>query len=238
MEKERLFQFKQFAVRHARSALPVGFDGVLLGAWVDVAGANRVLDVGTGCGLIALMCTQRNPSCTVDAIDIHAPSVEEAALNFTNSPWSDRLNVKIADFCCMATDTHKYDLIISNPPFFEAGLTDVANNARLQARHNVLFGPEALITCGAKMISDKGSIALVAPYSMAQKLESTTLDNGMHIKRMCIVAGTSRKPPKRILLQICKFACECSTERLTVHTDDGNFSAAYRQLTQQFYLKF
>ena len=87
---ENVFRFKQFSCSHGRSAIKIGVDGVLAGAWADVSGCSDILDVGTGCGLIALMCAQRNPTARVLAIDIHRDSVEEAAGNFSNSLWSGR----------------------------------------------------------------------------------------------------------------------------------------------------
>ncbi len=91
MGREKVFRFKQFAVLNDRTAMKVGTDGVLLGAWCPVEGARRVLDVGTGCGVIALMVAQRNAVAVIDAIDIDPGAIEEARLNFANSAWSERL---------------------------------------------------------------------------------------------------------------------------------------------------
>ena len=117
MTREKIFRFKQFGVLNDKTAMKVGTDGVLLGAWCDVAGARRVLDVGTGCGLIALMVAQRNKGAAVTAIDIDDEAVGEARINIARSPWSDRVEALCVDFNDFAAQ-EPYDLIVSNPPFF------------------------------------------------------------------------------------------------------------------------
>lgn len=104
MTRENTFRFKQFAVLNDKTAVKVGTDGVLLGAWCDVREAKRVLDVGTGCGLIALMIAQRNADCIIDCIDIDEGAIEEAKINADNSPWSDRIHPFTADFKYFNTD--------------------------------------------------------------------------------------------------------------------------------------
>ena len=115
MGREKVFKFKRFAVVNDRSAMKVGTDGVLLGAWCPVDGAKRVLDVGTGCGVIALMVSQRNPTATIVGIDIDHDAIEEATANFGHSPWSERLTAIEGDFNEWTTD-EGFDLIVSNPP--------------------------------------------------------------------------------------------------------------------------
>ena len=126
-----MFRFKQFAVDHDRSSMKVGTDAVLLGAWCDVGGAHRVLDVGTGCGVIALMVAQRTPgSCRIHAIDIDQASVSEAQGNFLRSPWSHRLTVQLVDVNDFFSQA-SFDLIVSNPPY-------ICNKEREQMEQNVL----------------------------------------------------------------------------------------------------
>ena len=121
MGREKVFKFKQFAVLNDRTAMKVGTDGVLLGAWCPVEGARRVLDVGTGCGVIALMVAHRNTDAVIDAIDIDHDAIDEATLNFANSPWSERLTAIEGDFNNLNTAVG-YDLIVSNPPYFTDSL--------------------------------------------------------------------------------------------------------------------
>lgn len=238
-EKERLFRFKEFAVRHSRSALPVGMDGVLIGAWVDSTRATFILDAGCGCGLIALMCAQRNSQARVIGTDIHLPSVEEADANFAESPWSDRLQAMHQDFCSMnVAKRARFDLIVSNPPFFEAGVPDPQSSARLGARHAAAFGPEALLRLGAPMLTASGSIALICPVTQREQLLSIASGAGLYPRRLCEVRGRESHPPKRLLLQLSRLSGSCECSSLTIHSSGNDYTEAYRHLTAPFYLKF
>lgn len=238
-EKERLFRFKEFAVRHSRSALPVGMDGVLIGAWADCSGATRILDAGCGCGLIALMCAQRHSKARVIATDVHLPSVEEAAANFAASPWSDRLEARQQDFCEMNTERWgSFDHIVSNPPFFDAGVADPQSSARLGARHAAAFGPETLLRLGAPMLTASGSIALICPVTQREQLLSIASGAGLYPRRLCEVRGRESHPPKRLLLQLSRLSGPCECSSLTIHSSGNDYTEAYRHLTASFYLKF
>ena len=148
------FDFKQFSVANKLSAMPVSTDSVLIGAWCNVDDAFRALDVGTGTGVIALMLAQRNPNLTVDAIDIDENSTLEASDNFANSPWSNRLNISLADF----NDWQgKYDLVVSNPPFFIDGIHS-PNVARASARHAQSLTYKQLISHGFALLNDNGRL--------------------------------------------------------------------------------
>ena len=245
------FQFKQLRVEHGASALPIGFDGVLLGAWTDVGNAKRVLDVGTGCGIIALMCAQRNPTAEIIGIDIHPDSVREASENFHNSPWSGRLEAKLLDYNALTASDLKWgsgiDLIISNPPFFNtgiqhnkaAGLTAAYSNyrSRLAARHIDKFGPQILIEHGSKLLTEKGSISLIFPAGLERELISVSHNVGLFVRRICRVSNTRRVKPKRILFQVSRQFGDCNIEEMSVRDNDGAYTHQYRQLTQNFYIK-
>jgi len=135
------FRFKQFSIKNDASAMKVGTDGVLLGAWARTV-SGRVLDVGTGTGLIALMIAQREPSAFITAIDIDAPSVEEASYNFFASPWSERLSSSLCDFRTMEGC---FDQIISNPPFFIDSLKS-SDSRRSDARHTDTLSQDDMIS--------------------------------------------------------------------------------------------
>ena len=121
MAREKKFRFKQFEVLNDRTAMKVGTDGVLLGAWCPVEGMTRVLDVGTGCGVIALMVAQRNNGALIEGIDVDEGAIDEAKLNFAASPWSERLTARLQDFNVLDVE-ESYDLIVSNPPYFTNGV--------------------------------------------------------------------------------------------------------------------
>lgn len=236
MGKERLFRFKEFAVSHARSAMPVGMDGVLTGAWCDVEGVRKVLDAGCGCGLIALMCAQRAAGAEVLAIDVHADSVAEAAANFSASPWSDRLRAELSAFGDMSDGS--YDLIVSNPPFFHSGVASPARSARLAARHADTFGPLQLLVHGAGLLSSQGRISLICPAEDEESLLRATAACGLHPARICRVSSRRGCAPIRVMYEASRREGACDVGHLAIHGADGDFTPEYKALTRAFYLKF
>lgn len=245
-KKERLFRFKQFSVSHARSAMKVGVDGVLLGVWANVGdGSCRILDAGCGCGLIALMAAQRNPQAIVDAVDIDEASATEAGENFKNSPWSDRVRVRLGDFM---NETGLYDHILSNPPFFTSGV-NAYSSSRMLARHTSQdFGPVTLLTHGATILRNGGTISLIAVIEDEERLIVAGLDAGMEVHRRAHVVGREGGAPKRVMLEMIKHD-EISQQSVVVDSelicieccnDDGTFeySTEYKKLCKDFYLKF
>ncbi len=235
--KERLFRFKGFSVRHHKSAMKVGVDGVLLGAWASVPASGRVLDVGTGCGLIALMCARRSENIIVDAIDTDRDSVEEAAANFADSPWHDRLHASLADFS--EWDNGKYRLMISNPPFFDAGV-DASLSPRLAARHVGQLSPVSLLSEGRDMLEPDGRIALIAPAEMADKILEAGVKSGLSpVRRLMLFSKRDSAHPKRVLLEMGfgdGFEIEEST--LCIEERAGIYTPEYIALTRDFYLNF
>lgn len=236
--KERLFRFKQFNVSHGRSAIPIGVDGVLVGAWADCRG-DRLLDVGTGCGVIALMLAQRNPTAMVDAIDVHRPSVEEAEENFRNSPWSGRLAVKEIPFSALSSSGEKYDRIVSNPPFFNSGV-DSCESDRMKARHQGELSPYSLLEAGSGILTEDGRIAMIVPSEMADALTDFAAGKGMTLLRECYVKDHEGSPEKRVLLEFGNQPHTETgvTEHLTMFLSSGEPTDRYRRLCGQFYLKF
>lgn len=233
--KERLFRFKQFNVSHSRSALPIGVDGVLIGAWGDCSG-QRLLDVGCGCGVIALMLAQRNPDAEVYAIDIHEPSVEESNENFLNSPWSKRLKASLMDFSVMAASGEKFDRIVSNPPFFNSGVNQ-PSSARLAARHQGGLSPATLIEKGSGMLTADGRISMIVPSEMEDDLDEVASRHGLQPVRKCLVRDHETSPYKRIMLEYGKNG-DIIRENITMFEPDGTPTDRYRYLCGQFYLKF
>lgn len=211
----------------------VGTDAVLLGAWCSVQDARRVLDVGTGCGVVALMVAQRCPSACVDAIDIDAPSVEEAGRNFAASPWSHRLRAAKADF--NEWTGVGYDLIVCNPPFFVNGLPS-PDVARARARHTVTLDYARLIAHARDLLATAGCLAIVTPASVrAQVIEHATFQS-MDIARLCEVASVEGREPKRLLWELTPAWAAMTRERVTIKDAHAVYTDAYRSLCQAFYL--
>lgn len=243
--KERVFRFKQFSVRHAKSAMKVGVDGVLIGAWATTAAPDnavcKVLDAGCGCGLIALMIAQRNPMAQILAIDIDSPSVEEATKNVEDSPWSDRIIVEMGDFKSIVG---KFDHIISNPPFFESGLAKPAT-PRETARHSTDgFGPMTLIVKSCELLSAQGILSIIVPAQQSDYYINEAERRGLALHRRTVVFGRKGTPPKRVLLEFSMGGDNKSLEDnkldIEVVTPQGEwaFSPEYLKLCSEFYLKF
>ena len=236
MAERGIFRFKAFACRHYGSSMRIGVDAVLLGSWVDSRGSH-ILDVGTGCGVIALMLAQRNPEAHITAVDIHRPSVDEAARNFADSPWHDRLEAREEDFSMRQPDCG-YDLIISNPPYFNAGIRS-PHTVRESARHDGSLSPLSLISKGCGMLSPGGRIAMVVPYDRAQEIICAASECGMSLIRRTDVKGNPSARFKRSLLE---FGNEVGhtpmTDSLVLEESPGVPTDEHRTLCRDFYLYY
>lgn len=233
------FKFKQFTVFHDLCAMKVGTDGVLLGAWCDVQLKKRVLDIGTGTGLISLMIAQRNQEVMIDAVEIEPDAARQAVVNFEKSPWTNRLKVFGTDFIHFASEaTCKYDLIVSNPPYFENALKADCNK-RSQARHTDSLPYEQLISRSASLLSDNGTLALIYPIEMDLKIQELALLNKLTCSRRTVVKGNPLVAPKRMLAEFKPFGLtgECIENELIVETERHQYTSDYITLTRAFYLK-
>lgn len=239
MPRNNYFQFKQFRIVQERSAMKVGMDGVLLGAWANAAGAERILDIGTGTGLIALMMAQKHPSAHIDAIEVDPEAFQEAILNVKQSPWSDRIQTEISSFQDFARQTNrKYDLIVSNPPFFTNGVK-APLESRAQARHSDSLPLDVLISGAAGLLSENGRIALVLPVESLQEIEQLCVSNRLYISSLCRVKPNPQKPEFRILIELSKSECVGKEETLMIEFEKHHdYTPEYKALTKEFYLKF
>jgi tRNA1Val (adenine37-N6)-methyltransferase len=232
------FQFKQFVVRHDRCAMKVGTDGVLLGAWVAVdCATSAVLDVGTGTGLVAMMIAQRNTAAVVDAIDIDKNACEQAAGNIENSPFRGRINVIHQSFSEYEAGK-KYDLIVSNPPFFAHSLKS-PDGQRSLARHNDTLPLKRLIGHAAGMLAERGRIALILPVSLSGELDFIIATHRLYRTRRTDVVPAEGRKPKRFLIELSPGRTpgkEPATDTLVLATNERTRTRQYRALTNDFYL--
>lgn len=243
------FRFKYFEVRHEHSSMRVGVDSITLGCWMDVSQCRRILDVGTGCGILALMCAQRNPEAEIDAIDIDEASVSEASANFKSSPWSHRLTALQADFMTdpdsetyIYNKERKYDLIISNPPYFDSGVTDPAT-PREKARHQQEFSPLSLITRGVDMLTDTGRIAMIIPRDRRDEVIECARQSGMMEARAAEVYGHKDAVCKRMLLELKKVtpnvcADNILMQKIVIEKERNVPTDEFKSLCRDFYLNF
>ena len=230
-----VFRFKQFSVDDSRSAMKVGTDGVLLGAWVSLCGSEaHILDVGTGSGVIALMLAQRTADSVIVGIDIDEPSVEDARENFGRSPWAGRMAAFCTDFTQMRQ--FPYELIVSNPPYFVNSLK-APDGRRSDARHTDTLSFAALARGAAANTSPDGRLAVVLPCEEGKIFRREALEAGFHLRRICRVRTTQRQPFKRSLMEFSKKEGELLEEQLTIQ-NSSDFTGQYKSLTQNYYLKF
>lgn len=219
--------------------MKVGVDGVLLGAWTDVSGASRILDVGAGTGLITLMMAQKNHLAEIDAVEIDPEAFQEAQFNVQQSPWPDRILLECSSFQKFAERTdRKYDLVISNPPFFANGVkAPVAGRAK--ARHDDALPLTELISGTKKLLTENGKIALVLPAGSLQELEKLTGEQQLFLSRLCRVKPNPVKPIFRILVEITKQNGPLDEEELMIEFEQHHdYTPQYKELTKDFYLKF
>lgn len=231
------FTFKQFFVAHDRCAMKVGTDGILLGSWAPVAGVKRILDIGTGSGLIALMLAQRTaPEVQVDAVELDAEAAKQAAENIQASPWAARINVYQDDVINWAAgcDRH-YQLIVSNPPYFSPGVK-CASSARDKARYTSHLDHEALLVCAKRLLSEEGFLAVVLPERPGEQFIAMASSRGWHLRLRTDIAETENKLPTRVLLAFSPRAGDTFSDRLTIRDSDNQYSPAWHGLTQDFYL--
>ena len=221
---ENMFQFKQFVIEQELCAMKVGTDGVLLGAWAR--GGQRVLDIGTGTGVIALMMAQRYPEAQVTAIDIDEGAVRQTLLNVETSPFTTQVVVRHEP---VQEHQGEYDAIVSNPPFFIDSLA-APDLQRNMARHTETLSYGQLMQAAYRLLTDDGEFSVVVPFDYRRRMEDEAIFVGFFPSRVCGVKTTDRKPVKRYLLAFRKHPCQCEEEVLTIG------DSRYQQLTQDFYL--
>jgi len=239
MPRNNYFQFKQFRIIQEQSAMKVGMDGVLLGAWADASGAERILDIGTGTGLIALMMAQKSNVTQIDAIEIDPEAFPEAFLNVQQSPWNGRIQIELSSFQEFTEQTdRKYDLIVSNPPFFTNGIKAPIEN-RAQARHSHSLPLNVLISGAARLLNENSRISLVLPIESLQEVEKLATLNVLFISRLCRVKPNPIKPEFRILIELTNSECAIQESELMIEFEKHHdYTPDYKELTQDFYLKF
>ncbi len=238
MGRNNYFRFKQFTILQEKSAMKVGTDGVLIGAWTDVSGARRILDIGTGTGLIALMMAQRS-NASVTGIEIEENAAAEALRNVQNSPWKSRITILNSSFQnFLKSAVPPFDLIVSNPPFFSNSQHSRCKSLAM-AKHNHLLPLPALASGSAELLTPDGVLSVILPASSADEFLLLTRREGLKLFRQTIVRPDDQKKPHRCLLEFSKSDRELSSAHLSIHLDDhSGYTEPYKTLTREFYLNF
>jgi tRNA1Val (adenine37-N6)-methyltransferase len=232
----KYFRFKQFTVYQDRCAMKVGTDGMLLGAWAEVSGCRRILDVGAGTGLIALMMAQRCSEAVIDAVEIDNEAYMQAKSNIEASPFADRINIFNAAFQDFArTATAAYDLIISNPPFFVSSLKSPVYKRNI-ARHDERLPLRELFEAAKLRLAPEGRIALIVPAPQHIDTEDIASATGLFCIRRTFVIPVLGKEVKRMMAEWSLRKTEdMTTEFLPLQDADGVRTAEYCELTKEFF---
>lgn len=230
------FRFKQFTVYHDRCAMKVGTDGVLLGAWTDTTNTRNALDVGVGSGLITLMLAQRSAGMFgVDAIDIDKDAILQACDNISNSPFDSIkcIESSLQDYAVSAKI--KYDLIVSNPPYFINSLLP-DNSQRALARHTNSLSIDDFFGSVNKLLSAHGKLSLIFPFQDKELLISKASDNDLFPSRITNVHTTPQADPKRVLMEFSFSEGQIIEDSLIIEKARHVYSDAFVELVKDFYL--
>jgi len=235
---DKPFQFKQFAINQDRCAMKVGTDGVLLGAWASLdMNPDSILDIGSGTGLIALMLAERSTAETIDALEIDEAAYEQCVENFEASPWGDRLfcyHAGLDEFVVEWEDT--YDLIVCNPPFYSEDVSS-GNVSRDTARQNVALPFEELLKGVSILLSVDGIFSTIIPFKEEDDFLVLAANLGLYPQKITRVKGNPTTSIKRSLLQFGCSETKVDIDTLIIELERHKYTAAYRTLTQDFYLK-
>ena len=232
------FKFKQFTVKQDKCAMKIGTDAVLLGAWASLKNNPlSVLDIGSGTGVLALMLAQRSTAELIDALEIDEKAYEQCVENFENSQWSDRLfcyHASLQEFTEEIDD--KYDLIISNPPFYQDHYKS-ENKQRDLARFEDAMPFEHLALCASKLLSDSGIFSVIIPFKQEENFINLASKANLFPNKILHVKGNSSTKTVRSLIEFSFVQSEIKTEELIVETSRHQYTQNYINLTKDFYLK-
>jgi len=225
------FKFKQFEIQQSKDVFRVGTDGVLLGALADVKSASKVLEVGTGTGLISLMLAQRNSSAEFLGIDINEEAVNLTQINFENSPFSSRLKNMHQDFKNFKADD-KFDFIVSNPPYFEESDSEKDKLARQTVELNF----QQLISKSSELLSENGVLSVIIPFEIGNIFTELAQENQLFLIRKINIKGIENSKIKRLILEFSLMRNELEESEFIIEKSPRQYSDQYLELTKEFHV--
>ena len=235
------FKFKEFTIHQDKTAMKVGTDGVLLGAWCSVDDyPDTILDIGSGTGVISLMIAQRSDAMTIDAVEVDENAYEQTVENFEKSDWGDRLYCYNATFNEFADEIGEeeetYDLIVSNPPFYTDDF-ETEDDARNKARFTSSLSFEELIRGVSKILSENGVFSVVVPFKEEESFINLTKEKKLFLNRICRVKGKVTSEIKRSLMEFSFIEKVIEEKILVIEIERHKYTEDYINLTKEFYLK-
>lgn len=234
----RPFFFKKFGMFHHRSTMRVGTDAVLFAQWVDVKSSDNALDVGTGSGIIPLILSQKGVG-KIDAVELDSDSYEEAKQNFSISAWREKLNVFNTDVRCFADDScKKYDLIVSNPPYYASDVKPIKEK-KVMARHVSTLSFRDLLLSAKKMMKDDARLAVVLPFYESRLFIKEAENLGFYLQKEFLISPIEGKEPNRVNMQFVFDNVEdVATELFVIRNNDYSYTDQYKNFLKDYYLDF
>lgn len=237
-----MFQFKQFIINDQNTAMKIGTDGILLGSWVNVYNSTKIIDIGTGTGVIAIMSAQKNNEAEITALEIDESAIMDAHQNIQNCPWNTRIQLiheSLQEF--EKVNSSFFDCIISNPPFFENS-QKAAYDSRIKARHTDTLHYTDLLNFAKNWLADEGALNLILPTEQGyQCVEASTAFNLKPI-RICEVHPIPTKPAHRLLISFSRETSNQEPEKSKLIIETGivrhEYTETYQKVCKDFYLKF
>lgn len=232
------FAFKQFKINQDKCAMKVGTDAVLLGSWVNAINSKTILDIGTGTGIIALMLAQKS-GARIDAIDIDTNAFKQATENINNCNWKDRITAHHISLQQFAQDnTQKYDLIVSNPPYF-VDSSKAVEESRSNARHTDQLAYNELLDGVLKLLHPLGKFYVILPTKESESFRELAEENKFYLTKLTRVITRSDKPEKRLLMRFEFIRRTFSENSITIEEDERHsYTDEYKELTKDYYLAF
>lgn len=238
-----MFQCKQFSIEQDKCAMKVNTDSMILGSWVEVNTQTRLLDIGTGTGILALMLAQKaGNDAVIDAIEIDADAAAQARENVLRSPWAENINT--CQGCVLSqAPARQYDLIVSNPPYFEGAQADSnafknQSEARKRARQSDSLSPDALFQWVAAYLDTYGDFYCLYPAQAVQSLIPKAEAAGLFCYSLMWVQSQSNKPAYVAALRFRREPSIVKKDGLIIHDESGEYSAEFRALCREYYLNF
>ncbi|MEI7485919.1 MAG: methyltransferase [Chryseobacterium sp.] len=225
------FTFKQFEIYQSKNVFRVGTDGVLLGALANIDNKSKVLEVGTGTGLISLMLAQRNPKAEFLGLDINEEAVSLTKSNFENSIFNSRLKNSLQDFKSFETE-EKFDLIVSNPPYFE----ESGSEKDKIARQTVELNFQQLISKSSQLLSEQGIFSVIIPAEVGSDFIEIAKENQLFLTRRITIKGIENSKVKRLILQFSLIENQLEESEFIIEKSPRQYSDQYLELTKEFHV--